>query len=92
MDEQWYNLSHDEALKELDSRRSGLTVNEARSRLLQYGPNQLQGKKKTPPALVFLRQFLSPLIYVLLVAALISNVWGGRGGASDCGGDGGGWW
>ena len=74
MQETWHNLSHDEALKELDSRRSGLTVNEARSRLLQYGTNQLQGKKKTPPVLVFLRQLLSPLIYVLLVAAVISII------------------
>jgi len=34
----------------------------------------LKGRKKTPPVLVFLRQFLSPLIYVLLVAAVISVI------------------
>ncbi|MFQ5997082.1 MAG: cation-translocating P-type ATPase, partial [Dehalococcoidales bacterium] len=45
-----------------------------KSRLLQYGHNELQAKKKTPPILVFLRQFLSPLIYVLLVAAIISII------------------
>jgi len=74
MDEQWHNLSPDEALKAIDSRRSGLTADEARARLLKYGPNQLKGRKKTPPLLVFLRQFLSPLIYVLLVAAVISII------------------
>ena len=58
----------------LDSKRSGLTETEAKARLLQYGPNELRGKKKTPPILVFLRQFLSPLIYVLLIAAIISVV------------------
>jgi len=42
--------------------------------LLQYGLNELKGKKKTPPLIVFLRQFLSPLIYVLLVAAVISLI------------------
>ncbi len=42
--------------------------------MLKYGPNELKGKKKTPPAIVFLRQFLSPLIYVLLVAAVISLI------------------
>jgi Ca2+-transporting ATPase len=74
MQEQWHSISPDEALQALDSKRAGLTAAEARARLLQYGPNQLKGKKKTPPLLVFLRQFLSPLIYVLLVAAVISII------------------
>ncbi len=76
MQEQWHNLSADKALQSLDSRRSGLTEAEAKTRLLQYGPNLLKGKKKTPPVVVFLRQFLSPLIYVLLVAAVISIIVG----------------
>jgi len=74
MEEQWHKLSSDEVLKKLDSKRSGLTETEARMRLLQYGPNELQRGKKTPPILVFLRQFLSPLIYVLLAAAIISAI------------------
>jgi len=74
MGERWHSLSPDEALQALESRRSGLTDTEAGARLLQYGPNRLKGKKKTPPWLVFLRQFLSPLIYVLLVAAVISII------------------
>ena len=76
MNEQWYNLGPDETLKSLESRRAGLEVAEAGSRLLRYGPNQLEGRKKTPPVLVFLRQFLSPLIYVLLVAVAISFIVG----------------
>lgn len=74
MKEPWHNLSPDEALLALNSRRSGLTETEAKARLLQYGFNELKGKKKTPPILVFLQQFLSPLIYVLLVAAIISVI------------------
>jgi len=74
MDDLWHTLSSEEALHTLSSRRSGLTQAEAKERLLQYGPNKLEGKKKTPPVLVFLRQFLSPLIYVLLLAAVISIV------------------
>ncbi|OGO23701.1 MAG: hypothetical protein A2144_10970, partial [Chloroflexi bacterium RBG_16_50_9] len=74
MYEPWYKISPDESLSTRDSRRSGLTETQVGDRLLQYGPNMLQGKKKTPPVLVFLRQFLSPLIYVLLVAAIISIV------------------
>jgi len=72
--EQWHNLSPDEALLVLNSKHSGLTETEAQAQLVRYGPNELKGKRKTPPILVFLRQFLSPLIYVLLLAAIISIV------------------
>ena len=74
MNEQWHSLSPDEALYKLNSRRSGLNNTEVVERLYQYGPNELKGKKKTPPMVVFLRQFLSPLIYVLLVAVIVSAI------------------
>ncbi len=61
-------------MRAFDSKRSGLTDAEARRRLVEYGPNQLKGKKKTPAAVVFLRQFLSPLIYVLLAAVIVSVI------------------
>jgi Ca2+-transporting ATPase len=72
MDKKWYQLGAEETLQKLTSKRSGLTTAQVEERLLEYGPNQLEGKKKTPPVVVFLRQFLSPLIYVLLVAAIIT--------------------
>src|SRR4030042_6557410 len=74
MEQQWHSLQSDEALLVLGSRHSGLSEAEAEARLLQYGANELKGKKKTPPVLVFLRQFLSPLIYVLIAAVIISFV------------------
>jgi len=74
MEEQWHNLQGDEALQTLGSRYSGLSEAEAEARLLQYGTNELKGKKKAPTVLVFLRQFLSPLIYVLIAAVVISFV------------------
>ena len=70
----WHNLSPDEALVALGSKRFGLSKAEANERLLKYGPNELKGKKKTPPVLLFFRQFLSPLIYVLLAAVIISVI------------------
>ncbi|HEY97842.1 MAG TPA: HAD-IC family P-type ATPase [Dehalococcoidia bacterium] len=72
MDEKWYQISGEETLRKLDSKRSGLTAAQVSEKLLEYGPNQLEGRKKTSPVLVFLQQFLSPLIYVLLVAAIIT--------------------
>jgi len=71
---QWHGLTADEALQALNSRRSGLSETEAKTRLLQYGLNELKTKKKTLPIVVFLRQFLSPLIYVLLAAVIVSVV------------------
>nr|WP_290083930.1 HAD-IC family P-type ATPase [Aquibium sp. A9E412] len=51
---------------------AGLGEAEARARLASVGPNALP--EAPPPSLVavFLRQFLSPLIYILLAAALVS--------------------
>jgi P-type Ca2+ transporter type 2C len=68
----WHNLSVEDTVKELNTRVSGLTLEEVKQRLLQYGPNELKAQKKTSIIVVFLKQFLNPLIYVLVVAAIIS--------------------
>ena len=59
-------------MHELASGARGLRAGEAAARLEKYGRNALP--RPRPPALgaVFLRQFRSPLIYVLLAAAVIS--------------------
>ena len=50
----------------------GLTSQDAQERLQKFGPN-LQPKEKLPGfILIFLRQFFSPLIYILFAAAIIS--------------------
>ncbi|MBU0661750.1 HAD-IC family P-type ATPase, partial [Patescibacteria group bacterium] len=73
----WHNLTQDEALKVLESGVAGLSAEEARVRSAKYGLNVLKAKKKPPIILAFLRQFLSPLVYVLLFAALIKFIVGG---------------
>lgn len=70
--EKWHNLSAEEALKKLESSRPGLSAGEAQKRLNQYGLNELREKTRIPLPLVYLRQFASPLIYILLIAAAIS--------------------
>lgn len=52
----------------------GLTGNEARQRLHQVGPNILPERKARGPLLIFISQFMSPFIYMLLAAAIVS--WG----------------
>lgn len=50
----------------------GLTESEAASRLQQYGPNRLPETHTPGPLEIFLRQFLSPFIYILVIAAILS--------------------
>ncbi len=73
---EWHKLSPDEALTTLRSKSDGLDQAEAVHRQTQHGLNVLLGKSKPPALLVFTKQFLSPLIYVLLAAAIISLVVG----------------
>jgi len=61
-------------LASLKSSLHGLTQDEAAARLEQYGRNTLPQSKPPGIATVFLRQFVSPLIYVLVAAALLSLV------------------
>ena len=51
--------------------RPGTTSSEAAARLLEHGPNALP--ERTPPGLlrIFLSQFKSPFIYVLMVALIL---------------------
>jgi Ca2+-transporting ATPase len=70
----WHNLTSEGVIGKLDSARSGLSQEDAKNRLHQYGPNELREEGKRPAILVFLRQFASPLIYILLVAALVEFI------------------
>jgi Ca2+-transporting ATPase len=65
---------------ELTAKHQGLASAEAEAGLRRYGPNSLPGKP--PPSLWrrLLRQFRSPLIYILLVAlAVDATIWLGEG-------------
>jgi Ca2+-transporting ATPase len=64
--------SCDAALSAMRASRHGLSHAEAAVRLEHYGPNVLPRAKPPAVALIFLHQFTSPLIYVLVAAALVS--------------------
>ncbi len=62
-----------EVLAQLNvSPHQGLSSEEAEHRLHQYGVNELREEKPVPAARLFLRQFNSPLIWILIAAVLIS--------------------
>lgn len=71
----WYQLSVKQVFETLESGSVGLTTSEAKARLEKYGYNELKFKKISP-FVRFLQQFHSPLIYVLLVAALVTGFLG----------------
>ncbi len=54
--------------------KKGLTAQQAVQRLEEYGPNQLQAKKKKSMFARFMGQFADPMIIILLIAAVISFV------------------
>jgi len=67
-----HELDADRVLEALRSSSDGLSQSEAEARLRQHGPNVLPHKKRITLAEIILQQFLSPLIYVLLFAAVVA--------------------
>ena len=59
-----------------EERNRGLTEQEARRRLARDGYNQMQEKKPKSPLVTFVEQLKDPLIYILVVAAVISTMLG----------------
>jgi Ca2+-transporting ATPase len=72
----YYDEAADAVLKALDTSESGLSSEEASSRLEKYGKNELKEEEKISVLKLFLSQFKSFLIIILLVAALVSALLG----------------
>jgi magnesium-transporting ATPase (P-type) len=70
----WESIDVPKVLEEFGTSKEGLSQGEAKERLDQYGENKLPEAKKKSPFMVFLAQFHNALIYVLLVAALITGI------------------
>ena len=78
----WHALPAEEALKALRTDRAGgLADDEAARRLAELGPNALPERESRSLLSVFLQQFRSPLIYLLLVAATLALALGHAGDA-----------
>ena len=74
--EEVLSLPVDELLVRLDVSTSGLSHEDADRRLEKYGPNEFARKKKRAAIVEFLLLFRSPLILILLFAAIISGIVG----------------
>src|SRR3989338_3099218 len=61
-----------DVLKSLKSSLNGLSQEEAEKRLKEYGLNEIREAKKVSPFEIFLRQFRSIVIWILIAAVIIS--------------------
>jgi len=72
----WHVKAVDVVTNELKTSLKGLSSDEAAARLAEYGPNELQEKKKRTPLAMILDQFKDLLIIILLFAAIIAGIVG----------------
>ncbi|MFZ2151481.1 MAG: cation-transporting P-type ATPase, partial [Minisyncoccia bacterium] len=71
-EKRWHSIEIQDAFTQVESSGSGLTRVAAEARLGTYGPNELPQGKQSPAWLLFLGQFNSPLMYIMMVATAIS--------------------
>ena len=76
MENHFYGRQIEDVLGIVKSRHTGLTNDEARQRLAEFGPNELQEKKKRTILFMLLDQFKDFMILVLIGAAVIAGVIG----------------
>ena len=73
----WFNKSIEETIQELNSNTlNGLTSIESKARLEKYGENKLISKPKQTIFQLFVSQLKDVMIYILIVAAIISIIMG----------------
>ena len=79
----YYKLSVDETLNELNAESGGLSSERAAERLAQYGPNKLKEAEKPGFWKRFLTQLKDPMLLILLAAAGVSALTGAIAGESE---------
>lgn len=75
--QQWHTYSIEETAEKLHTDlKSGIQESVVQQRLEEYGKNELEEKKGRNPIKIFLMQFTSTIVIVLLVAAVITGIIG----------------
>ena len=68
----WYQLPVKETLRKLQASETGLSDAESKERLIQFGPNKFIEEERISKLKILLHQFTSPLIYILLIAGVVT--------------------
>ncbi|MEM5872589.1 MAG: HAD-IC family P-type ATPase, partial [Candidatus Aenigmatarchaeota archaeon] len=69
---QWHTMSVEAVLESLGTNKKGITNIDAEARLKHYGLNKLKERKKRTALIIFLEQFKSILVLILVFATLLS--------------------
>ena len=73
MNREWHRLTVEQVAQTLGvNLQQGLSEDEARRRLAEYGPNRLEERAAARPWQIFLEQFKDAMVILLLIAAGIS--------------------
>jgi Ca2+-transporting ATPase len=71
----WHHLPTEEVIELLDANpATGLDMLEVKHRQQRFGLNQITQKKGKGPILRFLLQFNNPLVYILLLASIVTLI------------------
>ena len=68
----FWSVPAEQLLRELGVDETGLASVEAAARLQRFGPNTLGERKRSDTPALLLRQFTSPIILILIAAAVLS--------------------
>lgn len=68
----FWSLSREQVLQQTHSTTAGLSRQDAKQRLSEYGANSLKQKHKSSTWMLLLNQFKSPIILILIFAAVLS--------------------
>ncbi len=67
----FWSISGTELLGKFQTSVNGLTTDEAKKRLLDYGANRLKPQKRSDAFTLLIAQFKSPIILILLFATVL---------------------
>jgi len=70
----WHSLSLEMVFKKARANKNGLSEKEAKQRLKKFGFNKLPEEKRLTGVKIFLDQFKSPLIYILVIAGFATLI------------------
>jgi P-type Mg2+ transporter len=73
---EYWSIPSDSLLSTLKASKDGLQTADAEQRLKQYGLNTIQAQQQDTALRLLLRQFKSPLVLILIFAAIVSGIVG----------------
>ena len=69
----YWSIASEQLLSSLHASSTGLQPADAEQRLKQYGPNTIKAQQRTTGLRLLLSQFKSPLVLILIFAAVVSG-------------------